>query len=992
MAGQIMTKDKEMAGLDSAFEKTKDIIDAAVPNIQSIKTEEDTKLRIITRIITEGLGWSFSDIGAEVKHDNGYSDYLLSNKGKPALIIEAKRIGSLGIGTTKSQQLRHLKISGPGLKNALFGIDQVARYATEEGLPIAVLTNGLTWIIFKPFVPGENYKSKEAFVFPSLDAVLNDFLTFYELLSKELLGKKTYNIIFDKLHQNRLLLTQSLFAPLEENKIKISQKSTLAFDLDRVFSNFFTRLTGDDNGDMLIDCFVETRESRIADFSLEKITANVLGNISPADKDVDRELANLIETAVEVDSGQTIFIVGPTGAGKSTFLDRFFRKTLSSSLRRQCLVVQVDCLDASGRKETVLQWLTESIITSLENLIYQDGAPSWDDLRGLYYSEYQRRSKGVDALLYERDRDKFREKFAEFLDRSVEEDREGYLKRILKDAVDSRKTLPILVIDNTDEYPIEYKRTIFQFAQSLRRHANHCLLIFPVTDKSAWSFSKTDMFGIYQSRSFFLPTPAPREVFRKRIDFLKRNLSGNVNGEQRNTYFSSRGIKISIDDLNSFAQVLEDVFVNQDYTSSLIGELTNYNIRRTLLLSKKVITSSVFKIDDLIRSFIAQKTVAADFPKFMNALIKGDYEAYKRRDVHEIFPIFQVDQKIRQSPLMALRILALLESVDKAGKSVEEKHIDVQSVFDYFDAVGCAEVAVDRGLLSLLESRLVEPFDVSVRDLSPGQRLAISFSGRAHLRLALNNDVFLEQMALTTSIVNEDIANQIRYAYLSDAAYYEKMSLIREKFAGYILEEDKNHISIPLQIEQYECQLNLTNRLEHFIQEKFHGGDEDSSSIDRTYNKGLVFKDVIATVDWFDAERGFGFVDIEDLDGQVFLHSQQLHENGIDLVNDGDDLLCNIGRNTKGLYVAEVHDIEVDPADVVETSDCRIIRVFNDRSYGFVQIADSSRDAFFHFSVVPSADRDKLKVGTKIRCQIKADKSGRGLQIKKIIAFLEPES
>ena len=176
-----MTKDREMVGLDSAFEKTKNIADAAVLNVQSIKTEEDTKLQIITRIITESLGWSYSDIGAEVKHDNGYSDYLLSNDGKPALIVEAKRIGNLELGGAESSHLRHLKISGPGLKNALLGIDQAARYAAQEGLPIAVLTDGLTWIIFKPFVPGENFKNKQAFVFPSLNAVLADFFNFLRI-------------------------------------------------------------------------------------------------------------------------------------------------------------------------------------------------------------------------------------------------------------------------------------------------------------------------------------------------------------------------------------------------------------------------------------------------------------------------------------------------------------------------------------------------------------------------------------------------------------------------------------------------------------------------------------------------------------------------------------------------------------------------------------------------------------------------------------------
>ena len=390
-----------MVGMDEACARAQHIVDAVLANATKIRTEEDCKIQIITRILIESLNWSFSDISAEVKHDNGYSDYLLSNDGKPALLIEAKRMGSIEIGTTERDRLRHLKISGPGLINAVNGIEQAARYAAPNGLPIAVLTDGWTWIIFKPFVPGENYKNKEAFVFPSLKAVLSSFATFFELISKDLLGRKAYNPIFDKLHQNRLLLTQRLIAPLEERKIKIARKSNLAFDLDRVFSNFFTRLTGDEDAEMLIDCFVETRESRIADFSLEKITANVLGNIVPAGKDVDRELASLIEAAVEVDAGQTIFIVGPTGAGKTTFLDRFFRKTLAKSLRRQCLVVRVNCLDASGRDETVLKWLTENIIGSLEVQTYEEGAPSWDQLQGLYYSEYRRRSRGVDAQIYE---------------------------------------------------------------------------------------------------------------------------------------------------------------------------------------------------------------------------------------------------------------------------------------------------------------------------------------------------------------------------------------------------------------------------------------------------------------------------------------------------------------------------------------------------------------------------------------------------------------
>ena len=238
-------------------------------------------------------------------------------------------------------------------------------------------------------------------------------------------------------------------------------------------------------------------------------------------------------------------------------------------------------------------------------------------------------------------------------------------------------------------------------------------------------------------------------------------------------------------------------------------------------------------------------------------------------------------------------------------------------------------------------------------------------------------------MALTTAITNEDIAHQIRDIYFSDTAFNEKMYGIREMFVKFIFEEDNKFMSVPNQLEQYKSQSYLEDRLNHFVRVRSAAGDEIDVSGGDEYQDGAIFEGVIATVDWFDVEKGFGFVDIEEVDGQIFLHAQQLQQNGIDLVSDGDDLLCDVGRNAKGLYIAQVHDIETDLQEV-EAADCRIVRIFDDRGYGFVQIAESARDAFFHFSVVPSTDREKLKVGLSIRAQIKGDKNGRGLQVTKI--------
>jgi len=169
------------------------------------------------------------------------------------------------------------------------------------------------------------------------------------------------------------VLDRTLEAPISSTENALIQKSALAFDLENVFSSFFASLAGDNDPDMLINCFVETRESRIADFALERITQNVLGNIDPLQTGVEEGLRTIVQNSVAGDLGQTIFIVGPSGAGKSTFLSRFFTRTLSSDVRERCLVIHVNALDASGNETVAIPWMTERAIGSIEEQLFPDG-------------------------------------------------------------------------------------------------------------------------------------------------------------------------------------------------------------------------------------------------------------------------------------------------------------------------------------------------------------------------------------------------------------------------------------------------------------------------------------------------------------------------------------------------------------------------------------------------------------------------------------------
>jgi len=966
--------------VDSAFEAAQKLLDEALKNLENIVTEEDAKIQIIQRLLVECLGWKVTDIRAERKHESGFSDYILSDEGKDTVIVEAKRVGKIELKSADVSRMRKLKLSGPALTHCQQGIEQAAGYANPNGLRLAVLTDGLTWVIFKPHIEGAPYKEKKGFVFPSFNAILNDFPLFFDLLSKRQHRNKVYKIAFDKIHEERGDLGAPRYQPLAEQEIHIEQKSELAFDLEAVLNSFFSKISGDDDPDMLIECFVESQESRIADFSIEKMAANILGNIV-SKSDVDEKLNDLITSAIDIDKGETVFIVGPTGSGKTTFLDRFFQRSLDQAIRDRCLILKVNCLDFSGQINQSLDWFTEQIITSIENQIFDEGIPNWDDLRGLYHLEYLRRIKGTDSKLYKKDKEEYYIKFGEVMEGFVERDREGYLKKLLSNLVGSRKMLPILVFDNTDEFGIDVRAQIFQYAQSLRRHASHCLLLFPVTDKSAWSFSKTDLYGIYQSKSFFLPTPPPREIFRRRVEYLRSKISEGTQSEAPDRkYLTRKGINISIEDLGRFAGVVEDIFVDQDYASRVLGEIANYNIRRMLLLSRRVITSSVFGVDEIIKSYVTGESIAPNTGKFMNALLRGDYKAYRPNDRHEVFSVFRAREDISQSPLMSLRVLALLESVKRESREIDKQHLTVQSIFDYFDALGASEAAVDQSLLWLLDARLIEPYDTSELSLSPAQRFATSHAGTAHLRLARGNDVFIEQLSLTTGLRSADTAERIKNLFQQRGDFPARMAELREAFITQVLKEDAELLNSEVSQPQYRNQAALLSDLRILggLAQRPNTSEESEGEVDTN-----LIPDTIVQVAWFDSERGYGFVRGHEHEGDIFLHSSQLRESDIGSVSEGDYLRCAIRRSERGLSVAQVFELllEQEPLDQI---DCEVVKVVKERGFGFARVGGRAKDAYFSFGVFSEELRRKIIVGHKFRATIASDSDGR-LRVREVV-------
>ena len=166
------------------------------------------------------------------------------------------------------------------------------------------------------------------------------------------------------------------------------------------------------------------------------------------------------------------------------------------------------------------------------------------------------------------------------------------------------------------------------------------------------------------------------------------------------------------------------------------------------------------------------------------------------------------------------------------------------------------------------------------------------------------------------------------------------------------------------------------------------------------------------TVKWFNAEKGFGFVTLED-GADVFLHSSVITRSGMS-VNERDQVRVRVGQGMKGRQVTEI--IEVEPgtgpapggggggggrfggprpmggmggpprrAGPADTSYRRgpsvdmqgTVKWYNQqKGFGFITPDDGSKDIFVHASTLARAGLDQLPDGTRVMAKVVQGQKG----------------
>jgi cold shock protein len=163
---------------------------------------------------------------------------------------------------------------------------------------------------------------------------------------------------------------------------------------------------------------------------------------------------------------------------------------------------------------------------------------------------------------------------------------------------------------------------------------------------------------------------------------------------------------------------------------------------------------------------------------------------------------------------------------------------------------------------------------------------------------------------------------------------------------------------------------------------------------------------VRATVKWYNSSKGFGFVTPDDGSTDAFLHASVVEQAGLQGLDEGSIIVCDLADGPKGPQVSTVHSMEAGSAPHQRsnrpTTGSRYphqnsgyddygygskpnsggtvegtVKWFNpDKGFGFIAPDQGGKDVFVHISAVERAGLSTLHENQRIRFTEKAGQKG----------------
>lgn len=704
----------------------------------SAASEAQTRFDVIDRMIREVFSWRFGQITVEESTAGtrkGYIDYALRS-GDDCIIVEAKKAGTAFPSPTRRRQL---KLSGSvlGAGPIAKAIQQVQDYAGVKDADVLVVTNGLCWCVF---ARQDRYDDSYASLFfPFKDS--EDAESLFDHLSIVEVEKGSLRAITNVL-------------PIAEDRLlKVVADADARVDRNNIADFILPALNNALYADALLQnptalkhCFVTTEARSKFDSHLGMHLADVKTPLVLPARRIKTgkaygELHKTVETAAPSHAPPVTLIVGPVGAGKTTYLKHFEQVSGAKVIAEtKAHWIYID-FEKMGRLKDPRKFMYRALLDYLG----ADHPGHAMDFKGLvepaYGADIDTLSRGPLAPI-RNNQPLFKQKVSEHILKDYEAV-EPYVDKLMKCLV--QRVLCVVILDNVDLHEDDkLETTVFAEGLALSKRLR-CNIIVAIRDRTYVRHKTDPTFDAFELRKLWLDPPPFKAVLSSRLTYSRAILKGK---HVRVPAYESK--HLDVPDLSLFFDIVQRSIL-QGHTGDNIACFADTNIRKGLELVTNFLTSGHIQADRAIASYLKGET-SYYFPnhEIFKGTMLGQWKYYKegRAECVNLFDSGMTGRRLRLLRLLVVNFLY------ERARVADKFETTVSDCVSELSAVGASELQIVDSLQFLAKNRLVRT--VTAEEIAGNSTVVLTRCGGYYSQFLCSSLPYVEACLMDTAIDDRD--------------------------------------------------------------------------------------------------------------------------------------------------------------------------------------------------------------------------------------------
>lgn len=740
--------------------------------------------QILTKKLLRGKA-----IGKGQSYKYYFPDYLINMRGIPIVVIEAKKPDE-DLGKAYAEARLYAQEVNAGFPHKI-NVCQIAMVCngTETWVGYTDQDEPYLKITFEEFSV-ENAKFMEVINFLSKNKLEKIANQPYEKAR----GKAEYFTPVSKLGGKRVQnaeLEENTFGRtfILENKTIFDPKSEQ--DMALIVENAYISSTKREQ-------HIEPIYKEIKKFEIPNIkNTTLLSTNEPIE--LIQKMSQCIEE--KNDAYSLMLLVGNVGSGKTTFI-RYFKKMFLEStypdLAKQCDWIFLNMNNAPISSNEIYDWIKLNIIEVLKSNHPDIAFSEMETIKKIFRKEIKDFEVGIGSLLKNDEKEYNRELYN--ILKTLMEDKNNYLNALLIYLKESRRTLPIIVLDNCDKRNKDEQLLMFQVAEWIRTLFK-CIVILPMRDSTYDMYrNEPPLDTVVKDLVFRIDPPDLLKVIQARLDYIVR-----ITNQTDTTFILKNGMNVSMQkrELIEYFKCILLAIRNNRGAADIFYRLSDKNTRNGIQLFEDFCKSGHILADDILNIRALGREYELPLYKFLNALLRKNRKYYNGEESNFVNLFYSDFHDDMPDPFVRIDILYWLKNkIVQEGPAGIKGMFPASELFRELQLFGHELHVLERELNYLIKKGLILSETLS-NSAEKDDLVKIALPGSLHLRLLKNvaylaacaEDVLFKDVTVMTAITQRLKSN----TYTSKTS----MALTANDLVQYLLEYKKEFCAYP---EQYICE------------------------------------------------------------------------------------------------------------------------------------------------------------------------------------------